>query len=92
MTDLSGDRTRSKRWTPAPPSILQRVEEIVRGQWSSTEPPTKTQEDGYRYASEAFTKTLADLRQLLDVDLKRVEDRLEALGAPWTPSRLPEWK
>jgi photosystem II stability/assembly factor-like uncharacterized protein len=92
LTNLRGDRTRSKRWTPAPPSILQRVERIVGGQWSSTEPPTKTQEDGYRYASEAFTKSLADLRQLLEIDLKRVEDRLEALGAPWTPSRLPEWK
>ena len=30
-------------------------------------------------------------RSLVDVDLKGLNDRLEAIGAPWTPGRVPRW-
>jgi len=32
------------------------------------------------------------LRQLIEVDLTRLEKQLEAAGAPWTPGRIPEWR
>ncbi len=32
------------------------------------------------------------LRQLIEVDLQRLEKQMEAAGAPWTPGRIPEWK
>ena len=33
---LSGDSTISKRWHPTPPSISDRVDRMVWGQWTST--------------------------------------------------------
>jgi hypothetical protein len=35
---------------------------------------------------------LSQLRQLIEVDLARLEKQLEAAGAPWTPGRIPTWQ
>jgi len=32
------------------------------------------------------------LRTLMEKDLKELEARLEAAGAPWTPGRIPDWE
>jgi hypothetical protein len=29
---------------------------------------------------------------VIDVDLKALEGKMESLGAPWTPGRVPVWK
>ena len=92
LIELRGDPTLGKREEPQPPSISQRLNEIIGDQWNVTSAPTRTQSDGYRYAGEAFAKVLSELRQLAMTDLKALEDKLESLGAPWTPGRLPEWK
>jgi hypothetical protein len=89
---LRGDRTRSKRNVPAPPSILERVLNVVYDQWYTTSAPTQTHRDAYRYAGEEFTQVLADLRKLISEDLAGLEARLEKAGAPWTPGRLPDWQ
>ncbi len=89
---LSGDAVLQKYNEPYAPSIEERVERIVSGQWVSTSPPTATNHDAYRFAGEAFGKALADLQTLLERDLRGIEDRLEAAGAPWTPGRVPRWK
>ena len=87
---LSGDRTLNRLSVPAPPSISQRMSSIVGG-WYVTSPPTQTHRDQYRYAGEEFSVVWEDLRKLMEEDLKALEDKLEALGAPWTPGRLPKW-
>ena len=89
---LSGDPTLTKRNEPAPPSISERVEQIVGDQWYSTTAPTETQRDAYRYASEEFADVLSDLRSLVEDDIKALEKELESAGAPWTPGRIPTWK
>jgi hypothetical protein len=91
LTELRGDRTRSERMEPAPPSIDERVGQVV-GQWHTTATPTQTQRDAYRYAGLEFTEVLAELRTLIEEDLKRFEDKLEDAGAPWTPGRVPRWE
>ena len=60
--------------------------------WGTMLAPTRTQEDAYRYAGQEFAPVLASLRQLVEVDLKRLEDQLESAGAPWTPGRVPRWQ
>ena len=90
--ELKGDPTRTKRDVETPPSISDRVDRIVGDQWVSTGMPTGTQTDGYRFASEAFTDTLARLRTLVDDDLAGLESKVEAAGGPWTPGRgVPTW-
>jgi hypothetical protein len=58
----------------------------------STSRPTQTQIDLYAHAAAEFDGTLNALRQLIEVDLAKLEKQMEAAGAPWTPGRIPEWK
>jgi hypothetical protein len=75
-----------------PPSINERVGSIVGAQRMSTARPTQTQMDQYATAAAEFEGVLAQLRQLIEIDLQRLEKQMEAAGAPWTPGRIPEWK
>lgn len=89
---LRGDTALRQRSMNLPPSITERVGEIVGTQRTSIQRPTQTHLEQYKLASEDFEKTLAQLRQLIEVDLSRLEKQMEAAGAPWTPGRIPEWK
>ena len=91
VTKLSGDRTKRRRQKPTPPSLSSRIQSIVGNQWNVTSPPTQTQIDNYKYASEEFAAVLRDLRQLVTKDLKAIDIKLDAAGAPWTPGRIPHW-
>jgi photosystem II stability/assembly factor-like uncharacterized protein len=88
---LSGDPVLRERNEPTLPAIVARVQRVVRSQWASTSVPTKTNIDAYAIAGSAFETVLRDLRQLIEVDLKRLEDELEEARAPWTPGRVPRW-
>ena len=89
---LSGDPVARQRNMNSAPSINDRVGYVVGAQRMSTARPTKTQTDQYQAAAVDFEGVLAQLRQLIEVDLNRLEKQLEAGGAPWTPGRVPEWK
>lgn len=91
-TSLNGDAVVARRNEPTPPSIVQRVQGIVSGHWTSTSAPTRTHRDAYRIAAEAFAPVLERLRTLVVVDMKAIDERLEALGAPYTPGRVPRWR
>ena len=75
-----------------PPSISERVGSIVGAQRTSTARPTATQQAQYAVAAAEFEGVLAQLRQLIEGDLSRLEKQMEAAGAPWTPGRIPDWK
>jgi hypothetical protein len=92
QTALTGDATLAKRNEPTSPSIVDRVQGIVYGQWTATSAPTKTHEEAYAAASEAFAKVLPELRTLVEVDLKGLQEDMTKAGAPWTPGRVPAWQ
>jgi photosystem II stability/assembly factor-like uncharacterized protein len=92
MVPLTGDSVRAKRNEPTPPSISDRVGQIVGGYWSTTLAPTKTHERNYDVAAAEFAGVLESLRTLIEDDLKGLENRAETAGAPWTPGRVPHWK
>ena len=89
---LSGDQALRQRNFNLPPSINERVGSIVGASRMSTARPTQTQIDQYTYAAAEFEGVLSQLRQLIEVDLQKLEKQMEAAGAPWTPGRIPEWK
>jgi chromosome segregation ATPase len=89
---LSGDAAARQRNMNTPSSINDRVGYVVGAQRMSTARPTQTQHAQYTAAAQDFEGVLGRLRQLIDVDLARLEKQLEAAGAPWTPGRIPEWK
>ncbi|MGA7614249.1 MAG: glycosyl hydrolase [Thermoanaerobaculia bacterium] len=88
---LLGDRVVGKYNEPVPPSIRELVQGVVEGQWNTTSAPTQTQIDAYNAAAKEFAPVLNDLRTIVDVDLKNVQDAMEKAGAPWTPGRVPVW-
>ena len=89
---LNGDTAARQRNMNTPPSINDRVGYVVGAQRMSTSRPTQTQQNQYTAAAQDFQTVLVQLRQLIEVDLARLEKQLEAAGAPWTPGRIPEWK
>jgi len=89
---FTGDRTISRMNESQPPSISSRVGRLIYGQWRSTSAPTQTMREQYEIAGDEFVPQLDNLRQLIEVDLKKLEKAMEEAGAPWTPGRIPEWK
>ena len=89
---LSGDNSARQRNMNSAPSINERVGYVVGAQRMSTAKPIQTQISQYNVAAQDFEGVLGQLRQLVEVDLSRLEKQLEAAGAPWTPGRIPEWK
>lgn len=88
-TDLYGDLTVRQRSEPRLPSILDRL----NLQLTSTAAITSTHQRSYEMAASSFERLLPKLRQLIEVDLKGLQQKLEAADAPWTPGRgLPHWK
>jgi hypothetical protein len=43
-------------------------------------------------AAQEFAPVLEKLRVLVETDLKALESKAEAAGAPWTQGRVPAWK
>lgn len=92
LLELSGDATRSSRNESTPPSIVDRVQQVVYGHWWSTGDATATHRRNYEIAAQAFGPVLERLRTLALTDLPRLEAAAEKAGAPWTPGRVPDWK
>ncbi|HUX61322.1 MAG TPA: hypothetical protein VMV32_08410, partial [Ignavibacteriaceae bacterium] len=61
-------------------------------EWQSTSAPTQTDMNAYKNAGELFSPLLSKLKDLINVDLKNLENEMEAAGSPWTPGRIPDWK
>lgn len=89
---IDGDGTMARRGYPVPTPIAARVGQIVMDQWNSTSPPSGISQGSYDAAADQFAGELEKLRQLVEVDLRKVEAALEAAGGPWTPRRVPVWK
>jgi hypothetical protein len=90
---LTGDPTKPRRSEPAMDGLMRRVNQVVYGHWSTTYGPTETHKKNYDIAAELFEEILDDLRQVIEVDLVALENKLEDAGAPWTPGRgVPNWK
>jgi len=91
LQQLYRDETIANRNEPTYLSIYDRLNEIAWGMWKTTSSPTQTQRDSYKAASEEFEPLLAKVKQLIEVDLKNLEQDMEKYGAPWTPDRVPGW-
>jgi photosystem II stability/assembly factor-like uncharacterized protein len=83
--------SQEENW-PAPPSINDRLGAIVWTHYRSTSGITQTQREQFDILKEEFPPILADLKNIYDVALPEIEKELDAIGAPYTPGRIPEWK
>ncbi len=91
LIQLRGNETLRALSVNTQVSVSDRVETILGNESMSTAPPPQTDIDSYKVASEEFARQLVRLRELIQVDLKELENRMRGAGAPWTPGTLPEW-
>ena len=89
---MNGDRTISSHSEPTTPGLRSRVSRVMWGTRSITSAPTQTQRESLNVAAGQFGPLLEELRSLVEKDIKDLEDRLEAAGAPYTPGRIPVWQ
>jgi photosystem II stability/assembly factor-like uncharacterized protein len=92
LRKLRGDVVLRARNENTPTSISERLNYIVSNSRTSFAKPTATMRENFRVAEEELKEELTKLKQLVMVDLKRLERHLDAIGAPWTPGRLPVWE
>jgi photosystem II stability/assembly factor-like uncharacterized protein len=92
LRTLRGDIALAARNENIAPAINDRVTGIMEGERFSLAKPTQTHTQDYAIASEEFATLQAKLKTLMQVDLAKLEQEIEAAGAPWTPGRLVEWQ
>ncbi|MBS1876399.1 MAG: glycosyl hydrolase [Acidobacteria bacterium] len=85
---LQGDDVMRQRNEATPVSIQERVGAAAGAVRGTTGRPTKTAQEAYQIANEELTQQLAQLRRLMDTDLKNLEKELDRAGAPPTPGRF----
>jgi photosystem II stability/assembly factor-like uncharacterized protein len=88
-TRLEGDPVRAELSEPRAPGILDRLSQIVDNDWRTTYGPTGTHRESLTIAEAELQAAAADLRRLVETDLRELEVALERAGAPWTPGRVP---
>ena len=88
---LNGDPTQAQRQEAAPQSLLGRVGGAIYNGWTQTlEAPTAAQQADLDLVRSKFDAIAAQVRQLIDVDLKSLESDAEKAGVPWTSGRFPK--
>ncbi|HEX8410355.1 MAG TPA: glycosyl hydrolase [Thermoanaerobaculia bacterium] len=86
--ELGGDPVLRQRNEPQPPALMDRIGNAVAG-LSTTSAPTQTHRESLTIAEQQFGPLASRLRQAVEGELATIEKQLNALGAPWTPGRLP---
>jgi len=84
---LSGDPSRQALNESDAPSISSRVGQVMDGHWQTRQTPTATQRRDIEITSGALETLTRDLKALVEGDLARLKEDIEAAGAPWTPGR-----
>lgn len=86
---VNGDPVLRGHSEPAPPSLRERVDTAVGG-LTTTSAPTATSREALTIAEQQSATVLDRLHKLIETDLASIEKQMNALGAPWTPGRVPQ--
>lgn len=76
---------------PAQVPLIDRLSNIIYSHYSSTSAPTSTHKRSLEIINEEFPPVLARLRVLGEEKLPVLKTKLDAVGVPYTPGRLPAW-
>jgi hypothetical protein len=84
---LNGDQIKESKFEQVVPSIGGRVGNVLFGSMRNTYGITKTQKEQIEIARQEFATVSTEIKNLLDVEVKSFEAKLNAAGIPWTPGR-----
>lgn len=76
---------------PAQVPLMDRLYVIIWSHWASTSAPTSTQKRALEILRDEFPEVVKQLRQIGEVKIKEIEEKMEHAGVPYTPGRLPVW-
>ena len=92
LKNFRGDNTLRSRNENTPPTLSERINNVVDNGRVITSRPTQTDRDAYAIVSADLGGEIQKLKTVANVDLPKLEKAMEAAGSPWTPGRIPEWK
>lgn len=87
-----GDRSKARRQASTSPGLSRRISSALYSMYRSTGDVPGFVKEQYDIAADIFAPVLEKIRKLVEVDMKKLEDELDAVGAPLTPGRFPKWK
>ncbi len=91
LRTLRGDNVMRAKGAAVSEAIEERVQTIMENERMSSSLPSGTDREGYEIASQEFAQALAQLRNLVQVDLANLQKAMQDAGAPWTPGTIPTW-
>ncbi|NPA35494.1 MAG: glycosyl hydrolase [Chlorobi bacterium] len=77
---------------PADMPLMQRLYDVVYNQINNTSAITSTSRMEYSILEEEFPAVLDKVKNIADVEVKRLRKMMDEMNAPYTPCRIPEWK
>lgn len=91
---FNGEKARAseEEVPPANVSINSRLGTLLYTHWRSSSNITKNQEVAYTILSEKIPIIQKELLRISEVEVKKVEEKMESNNAPWTPGRMPKLK
>ncbi|MBX7103578.1 MAG: hypothetical protein K1X57_05830 [Gemmataceae bacterium] len=89
LRKLNGDAVLAARNELVPESIAQRVGTASAANQTIVALPTGTQREQYAIARKELDAESVVLKNRIELDVKKLEDMLDEIGAPWTPGRRP---
>jgi hypothetical protein len=85
---LSGDSTLASRYEPVQLSLTGRIGYIIGGYRNSQSAVPQGYRDSLAVAASDYATVAGQLKQIA-IEVDALGNEAEALGAPWTPGRLP---
>ena len=89
---MNGDGIKGRLDIDGPPSINSRFFSAIYDGYGTTSDPTTTMKEQLQIAGEEYEEVIAQLKDVYEKDIRALEQKLEAAGAPYTPGRMPDWK
>ena len=83
-----GNTIKSKLDIEQIPTAYSRLTSILYEQKYSTSAPTNTHIESFEIANEEFTTIYIEVKSLVKIDIKEIENKLKIIEAPHTPGRL----
>ena len=83
-----GNTIKSKLDIEQIPTAYSRLTSILYEQKYSTSAPTNTHIESFEIANEEFTTIYIEVKSLVKIDIKDIENKLKVIEAPHTPGRL----
>ena len=77
---------------PANPTFMDRLGILSYTHWRSTSNITNNERNAYKILVEEFPPILNELRNILSLEIKPLEEKLEKLKAPYSEGRIPQFE